>query len=169
MKSLVEDLLEANRIQRHDFLNNIQVIWGLIKINKQDKAVEYIAEVTSHLQALRKTNQITQPEIEAMMLSRVMEIGINPGFKYSISENWRVKEEIVPEVNALISSIWNEIKTPLDQEKINVDFCLEESKILIKVNTIDTEASLSWNAVFDLCKKNNFHYIELKNEIIINL
>lgn len=169
LKSLVEELLEANRIQRHDFLNNIQVIWGLIKIDKPEKAIEYISEVTNYLHDLRKINQIVQPEIETMILSRVLEIGMNPGFDFWVSENWQVEDEQIYEINKLFTSIWKIIKIPLLEEKIKVELHLKENKIQINVNTNNIESSLNWNEVYLLCRQNNFQYKENKKEVIIKL
>lgn len=45
----MEDLLEALRVQRHDFLNHLQVISGLLQLKKYDRAQEYIKQVAEQL------------------------------------------------------------------------------------------------------------------------
>lgn len=43
------DLLDVLRVQRHDFLNHLQVISGLIQLKKYERAGEYIRQVADEL------------------------------------------------------------------------------------------------------------------------
>lgn len=53
-----EEMLKLLRLQRHDFINHIQVIQALIQLGKNDKALRYIddmiksPEMTGDLSAL---------------------------------------------------------------------------------------------------------------------
>lgn len=43
------DLLEVLRVQRHDFLNHLQVILGYLQLKKFDRAQDYLKEVAEEL------------------------------------------------------------------------------------------------------------------------
>lgn len=59
-----EEMLDLLRMQRHDFINHIQVVQALIQLGKNDKALRYIddmiksPEMTSDLSTLYQS----QPE-----------------------------------------------------------------------------------------------------------
>lgn len=61
-------ILEVVRIQRHDFLNHLQVISGLLQLNKADRAREYIGQVSREIGRDSKTSRIKIPEVEAALL-----------------------------------------------------------------------------------------------------
>ncbi|WP_187296178.1 Spo0B domain-containing protein [Tepidibacter mesophilus] len=54
--NLIDDLLKQ---QRHDFLNEIQIIFGYIKLNKIDEAVEYINKVRTEASINSKISNIS--------------------------------------------------------------------------------------------------------------
>jgi len=80
VEQLLAALLEANRHQRHDFLNHLQVVWGYLKLNKPDRAIEYIKEVTTYFQGLRDLNNISSAELAANVSSKVIYLGLNKCF-----------------------------------------------------------------------------------------
>lgn len=41
----MKEILDIIRVQRHDFLNHLQVISGLLQLNKPDKALDYIKQI----------------------------------------------------------------------------------------------------------------------------
>ena len=45
----MEDLVDVLRVQRHDFLNHLQVISGFIQLKKYDRAGDYIKQVADEL------------------------------------------------------------------------------------------------------------------------
>ena len=40
--------IELLRKERHEFMNNLQIIYGYLQINKNDKALEYIKKVSKN-------------------------------------------------------------------------------------------------------------------------
>lgn len=52
---------------RHDFLNHLQVIGGLIQLGKPQDAYEYLAEITAQLIGANKNRLVSQPEVEALL------------------------------------------------------------------------------------------------------
>ncbi len=65
----LRSLLEFVRLQRHDFLNHLQVISGFIQMNKGEKAREYLLEVARELERLAKIVHLQMPEATAAFLA----------------------------------------------------------------------------------------------------
>lgn len=47
-------VIEQMRLQRHDFMNYLQVIYGYIQINKPDEAINYIKNINKYMITLSK-------------------------------------------------------------------------------------------------------------------
>lgn len=60
--------LEMMSVQRHDFLNHMQVISGLVQLNKIDKVKEYINQVSLAFQKQSKVSHLSLPEVSAVLL-----------------------------------------------------------------------------------------------------
>jgi sensor histidine kinase regulating citrate/malate metabolism len=61
-------MLELLSVQRHDFLNHLQVISGLLQLNKGAAAREYIRTVAGGIADLSKVVHLTVPEVAATLL-----------------------------------------------------------------------------------------------------
>jgi hypothetical protein len=62
-------LLDIIQLQRHDFLNHLQVISGFQQLNKPDRIQEYIKQVTAEVAEMSKTTRFKMPEVTAVMLA----------------------------------------------------------------------------------------------------
>jgi hypothetical protein len=68
-RKLLNEQLDNYQIQRHDFLNNFQVIRGYLQLNMPDKAVEYIDETLLELLPQQEVYKIGQKTMQAILLS----------------------------------------------------------------------------------------------------
>jgi hypothetical protein len=68
-KKLLNEQLENYQIQRHDFLNDFQVIRGYLQLNMPDKALEYIDEALLELLPQQEVYKIGQKTMQAIFLS----------------------------------------------------------------------------------------------------
>ncbi len=78
--NLIDDLLKQ---QRHDYLNEIQIIFGYIKLNKIDQAVEYINKVRNEAAINSKISNISCIELYLMLekkLKQCLKKGVNIDF-----------------------------------------------------------------------------------------
>ncbi|MFX4261616.1 Spo0B domain-containing protein [Pelotomaculum propionicicum] len=73
----LEKLLEIIQVQRHDFLNHLQVISGFLQLNKPERIREYIELVTADMSVMSQTARLKIPEITAALL-----VGFNEAAKY---------------------------------------------------------------------------------------
>lgn len=60
--------LEIMSVQRHDFLNHLQVIAGLVQLNRGDRVKEYINQVSRDMMMLSKVNHLAAPEVAKTLL-----------------------------------------------------------------------------------------------------
>ncbi len=60
--------VEIFSMARHDFLNHLQVISGLVQLNKADRVRDYINQVSSDMAVMSKASHIENPEISEFLL-----------------------------------------------------------------------------------------------------
>jgi len=139
MEKLLMDLLEANRHQRHDFLNHLQVIWGFIKIKREEKAIEYLQDVTEYLQGLRDLNRITYIGLAADLSAKILSLGINKGFRICVPEVWNIEDENIPKVRDFLNEFWDKLVKEILVESASVELTLNKGKIVLEVHNIKGE------------------------------
>lgn len=69
----IENLLEVIQVQRHDFLNHLQVISGLLQLNKGDRVLAYINQVSVEIGRFSPISRLTVPEVKAVLLTEINE------------------------------------------------------------------------------------------------
>lgn len=69
----LSELLEVIQVQRHDFLNHLQVISGLVQLNKPERVKEYIDHVLEEMKPLSAITRLKVPELKAVMLIALKE------------------------------------------------------------------------------------------------
>jgi hypothetical protein len=69
----LEKLLDAIQGQRHDFLNHLQVIAGLLQLKKVDRAMDYLKQVSNEVAKYSHTSKVTIPELSAALLIAINE------------------------------------------------------------------------------------------------
>ncbi len=75
----MKKLLEVIQVQRHDFLNHLQVISGFLQLNKPDQIKEYLGQIIYGMREMSQTSRLKIPEVTAALL-----IGFNEAAKYQI-------------------------------------------------------------------------------------
>lgn len=64
----IRALLEVIQVQRHDFLNHLQVVSGLLQLNKTERVRDYIKEVCVEYGQFGKIIHLNLPEATAALL-----------------------------------------------------------------------------------------------------
>ncbi len=70
MKNL-EELNTKLRAQRHDYLNHIQVIYGLLELEEYEEAQKYMAPVFKDIMKLSKALKTKQPAVNALLQAKM--------------------------------------------------------------------------------------------------
>jgi two-component system, LytTR family, sensor histidine kinase AgrC len=93
--SQLEELNKTLRAQRHDFMNHLQVVYGLIELEEFNDTKEYIGKVYNDIQSVSRVMRTSSPALNALLQAKVL-----------ASE----KRGIEPKLN--INSQFNQIKIP---------------------------------------------------------
>lgn len=90
----VENLNNLLRAQRHDFLNHLQVVYGLIEMDEYDEARNYINRVYNDIQSVSRILKTSNPAVNALLQAKLVtaeKSNINTEIKvYSRLENFPV-------------------------------------------------------------------------------
>lgn len=68
----VENLNNSLRAQRHDFLNHLQVVYGLIEMDEYDEARSYINRVYKDIQSVSRVLKTANPAVNALLQAKLM-------------------------------------------------------------------------------------------------
>lgn len=71
----MEELLEVLRVQRHNFLNHLQVISGLLQLKKYDRISEYIRQIGDNYNQESLVGRLESPEIVQAILTAELTVG----------------------------------------------------------------------------------------------
>ncbi|NTV89496.1 MAG: GHKL domain-containing protein, partial [Clostridiales bacterium] len=70
--SRLEDLNKTLRAQRHDFMNNLQVVYSLIEMDEYKDAKDYIEKVYNDIQSVNRVMKTSNPAINALLQAKVL-------------------------------------------------------------------------------------------------
>lgn len=85
----INDLIATVRSQRHDFINHVQAVYGLIKTGQAEAAREYIEEVYGEVKQAGEVLSLNRPEISALLHAKEgmaaargtkLQVKVDPGF-----------------------------------------------------------------------------------------
>lgn len=63
----MEELIQNIRSQRHDFLNHLQTVYGLLQMGKFERAQNYISTIATDARNYSQLIQLKNPEISALL------------------------------------------------------------------------------------------------------
>lgn len=93
--SQLEELNKTLRGQRHDFMNHLQVVYGLIELEEFNDTKEYIEKVYNDIQKVSRVMRTSSPALNALLQAKVLACE---------------KRGIEPKI--IIKSQFNQIKIP---------------------------------------------------------
>ncbi len=105
----MNEMIEVLRVQRHDFMNHLQVILGLLQLKKYDRAGEYIKKVAADMERAGALVRLGAPDVVTAVLSAELAAGkqgisieksIGTGFERGLQNEMTVAE-IIREMLAL--------------------------------------------------------------------
>lgn len=94
MKNL-EDLNLKLRAQRHDYLNHIQVIYGLLELGEYEEARKYMAPVFRDITRVTKALKTSQPAVNALLRAK-MESAEQKGISMTVEVGTPLKKIPLP-------------------------------------------------------------------------
>ncbi len=100
-KTLLNEQLDHYQIQRHDFLNNFQVIRGYLQLNMPEKALRYIDEAIAALLPQQEIYKVGNKDMLAILLGWFFGLRLK-GVEMTIDFPPEIKQE------AFWQEFWNE-------------------------------------------------------------
>jgi len=67
----IESLLKSARSQRHDFINHLQAIYGLVQLNRFPEAKEYLQTLWKETRDISGIIQLKFPEVSALIYRKI--------------------------------------------------------------------------------------------------
>ncbi|WP_156178088.1 sensor histidine kinase [Bacillus sp. SA1-12] len=65
-----QSMLQTMRSIRHDFINHIQVIQGLLKLKREDMAYEYVNSLTKEVESMELPQKVNHPALYILLQSK---------------------------------------------------------------------------------------------------
>ncbi len=87
------------RAQRHDFMNHLQVVYGLMEMDEKQAAIEYLEDVYKDLQRVGRTLKTGVPAVNALLAAKMadcegrgiqMELDIQSSWDKLPMEGWEI-------------------------------------------------------------------------------
>ncbi|MCL6447726.1 MAG: Spo0B domain-containing protein [Armatimonadetes bacterium] len=86
----IQELIQNIRAQRHDFINHLQTVYGLLQMNRPDSAQDYLADVVREARTSAQLVNLKQPEIGALIQRKVNQAAVQEiSFNLSIQSDLR--------------------------------------------------------------------------------
>lgn len=65
-----KETIDLLRTHRHDFVNHLQVIYGMLQLNKSDNALDYVEEVIGDMETETRMSSIDNPVLAALFIKK---------------------------------------------------------------------------------------------------
>lgn len=118
------EVIEALRGQKHDFHNHLNVITGLIQLEKGENALSYIKKVSGNTTKMFAISNVENPEVAAI-LYRKYAIAENKGISVEIDIRSGLEDIAIDSVD-LCTILFNLV----DNAIYELDNCRESEKLL---------------------------------------
>ncbi|SHK34402.1 sensor histidine kinase [Paramaledivibacter caminithermalis] len=118
------EVIEALRAQKHDFHNHLNVITGLIQLEKGDEALRYIQKVAGGTTKMFSISAIGNPEVAAI-ICRKCAIAENKGIEVEFDIDCSLEDIAIDSVD-ICTVLFNLI----DNAIYELENCYEDEKIL---------------------------------------
>lgn len=108
---LSEEMNSKLMVYKHDFLNHLQVIRGLVELDRPDKAIEYLKNVTKEGTGIKDKYEIGIPELESAIFSTISNVE-DKNIDVEI-ESIKISDELPIKIYDLIKIITNLLKNAI--------------------------------------------------------
>ena len=91
----IEDLNTTMRGQRHDFMNHLQVVYGLMEMEEYASASDYIGKVYKDIQKVNKVLKTSNPAVNALLQAKLI-FAEKRGIKIKLLITTQLKDLTIP-------------------------------------------------------------------------
>ena len=128
----LQEMMQVIKAQRHDFINHLQVVYGLLQIGENNQALEYITDLYQDIQVSGEILRLAIPELIALLMVK-MGVATARGISLSIAVESDLKELAIKplDIAAIVGNLINnalEAVEELDAEQKKVDIKVTENE-----------------------------------------
>ena len=135
----LEALNRKLRMERHDYLNHLQVVYGLLELEEYSELEEYLAPVYKDIMKTGKAIKTSKPAINALISAKFSEAE-NSGIDMYIEIKSDLKNLNIPdwEICKILSNIIDNAITALgkieDNKKINLEISETKEEFIFEIS-----------------------------------
>lgn len=141
-----KETIDILRVHRHDFMNHIQVIYGLLQLKKQETAEEYVREVIGGIQTETGVTKIENPVLAALFIKKSVHAE-QMGVKLSIRLDSQLKGLWVSfsDISRIVGNLLDNAIHAADLEtrgERRVEIRLSETETMFKISVCNSGAPI---------------------------
>ncbi len=91
----LENLNNSLRVQRHDFMNHLQVVYGLVELDEYQEVKKYIEDVYSDIQNVSRILKTGNPAVNALLQAKILDCE-RLGIKVDLEVRSRMDNLVIP-------------------------------------------------------------------------
>ena len=138
----IKNLEELNlklRAQRHDYLNHIQVIYGLMELDEYEEAKEYMEPLFQDINRMTRALKTSQPAVNALLQAK-METAEKKGIQMLVEVGTPLKKiglepwELCKILANLIDNADAALSEKEGEKKIEVEIRQEDNRYLFRIS-----------------------------------
>lgn len=135
----LEKLNSELRAQRHDYLNHLQVVYGLLELKEYEELHHYLSPVYKDMQKTGKALKTSKPAINALLKAKMDEaeskdidfyIEVKTDLKNLQVEDW----ELCKVISNLIDNAITALENRIVEKKIWIDITEDKENYLFSVS-----------------------------------
>ena len=135
----LEKLNTELRAQRHDYLNHLQVVYGLLELKEYEELYSYLLPVYKNIQKTGKALKTSKPAINALLKAKMDEaesknidfyIEVKTNLKNLHVEDW----ELCKVLSNLIDNAITALEERGNDKKIRIDMTEDRERYLFSVS-----------------------------------
>jgi sensor histidine kinase regulating citrate/malate metabolism len=119
-----KEVIDALQGQKHDFINHLNLIAGMLQVEQSKKALDYIFKISQKVESVFSISKIKNIEIAAI-LGRKCTIAENKGMKVELDISTSLEDLYIDSLE-LCTVLFNLI----DNAIVELENCKEEEKVL---------------------------------------
>jgi two-component system sensor histidine kinase AgrC len=122
----LQEMMQIIKAQRHDFVNHLQVIYGMVTLGNENQVKSYIDTLYKDIQVTNNILQIAFPELSALLLVKTG-VATARNISLEIKQNSDLSNLMVPPME-LVTVVGNLLNNALEAVE-DFDPCLRTVKI----------------------------------------
>jgi len=145
-EDLLKKLLETLRIQRHDFMNHLQVISGYLQLGNLAKAQEYTLKAVDSVETFGKLSKIPLPYLQSYLLwlSAQYPQEVQMFMSEGDWQEWQEKGDALDqELTGLLLKLYSAVEDSLKKQDLKCSLVFKDNYFLLNLFFVGEKANIN--------------------------